>query len=113
MNCVHSLIRTKQVRVEDDVDSPQAELVAEVTNILDTLQVNFKTYSGLFWSIHTTKLCQLDTTCYTIPEAYVLNINTFTLGSEQSFEEGRVCSKETDCQQVQVGAQYFCQDKLH
>ena len=48
MNCVHSLIRTKQVRVEDDVDSPQAELVAEVTNILDTLQVNFKTYSGLF-----------------------------------------------------------------
>merc|ERR1719270_1950313 len=31
--------RTKQVRVEDDVDSPQAELVAEVTNILDALQV--------------------------------------------------------------------------
>ena len=36
------IIRYKTVKVEDDVDSPQAELVAEVTNILDTLQVNSK-----------------------------------------------------------------------
>ena len=36
---VHYVIRSKTVKVENDVDSPQAELVAEVTNILDTLQV--------------------------------------------------------------------------
>ena len=37
--CVNYILRSKSVKVEDDVDSPQAELVAEVTNILDTLQV--------------------------------------------------------------------------
>ena len=31
--------RTKTAPPEEDADSPQAELVAEVTNILDTLQV--------------------------------------------------------------------------
>ena len=53
-------LRSKSVKVEDDVDSPQAELVAEVTNILDTLQVksNFQFHFLLhrwcifrFWTI--------------------------------------------------------------
>ena len=36
--CNH-LCRSKNVKPEEETDCPQAELVAEVTNILDTLQV--------------------------------------------------------------------------
>ena len=37
--CIYNCLRTKTAPPEEDADSPQAELVAEVTNILDTLQV--------------------------------------------------------------------------
>ena len=69
---INRFSRSKNAGTDEEADAAQTELVDEVTNILDTLQVNKLTLDK---------------------HQEIFKI----LGSQQSSEEGRICSQETHC----------------